>query len=66
MAAEYKIVEQNGLAYVEVRCPQCGAILRGQKVSDMKINQRIACLVCEQEWSATIPANNGLEAVAPC
>jgi predicted RNA-binding Zn-ribbon protein involved in translation (DUF1610 family) len=65
MTDGYKIVQQNGLDYVEVRCPKCGAILRGQKVSDMKINERIACSVCEQEWSATIPATNGLEAVAP-
>jgi hypothetical protein len=66
MTDEYKLVQQNGLDYVEVRCPSCGAVLRGQKVSDMKIKQSIACLVCKKEWSATIPAANGLEAVAPC
>ncbi len=66
MADEYKIVKHNRLDHVEVRCPNCGAVLRGPKVSDMKISQRIACTVCEREWSATIPANNGLEAVASC
>jgi transposase-like protein len=66
MTSEYEIVKQNGLDYVEVRCPKCKAVLRGQKVSDMKISERIACPVCEQEWSATIPATNGLEAVASC
>jgi hypothetical protein len=65
MAKEYKIVQQNGLDYVEVRCP-CGAVLRGQKVSEMKVSQRIACPVCKREWTATIPATNGLESVTSC
>ena len=63
---EYELVQQNGLDYVEVRCPKCGAILRGQKVSDMKLRELIACPVCKQEWSAMIPATHGLEAIAPC
>jgi uncharacterized Zn finger protein len=66
MTTEYEIVKHNGLDYVEVRCPKCGTILRGQKVSEVKISMNIACSVCKQEWSAMIPATNGLEAVAPC
>ena len=65
MTDAYKIVRQNGLDYVEVRCPR-GDVLRGQKVSDVKIRQRIACPVCKQEWTTAIPATNGMEAVESC
>jgi hypothetical protein len=57
---DYTVEREGSLEYVVVRCPN-GHRLRGMKVSDMMVRQRLACPECGALWTVLAPATNGME-----